>query len=132
MRVIVCGGRFEDLSKINKKYLLRKVEDGIITELVCGMAEGIDKQAYNLLKPLIPVHEYPALWEDLSDTPVQVRYNKYGKPYNMLAGPNRNLKMAKNADAIVVFNGGTGTADMKKQAKKQGLDIIGDFMEVLY
>jgi hypothetical protein len=132
MKVIVCGGRFNNLTERDKKYLLSKVDNGTITELVCGMAHGIDVQSYNLLKGKIPINEYPALWDDLTALPCLIKYNKYGKPYNALAGSNRNLLMAQNAEGIIAFPGGTGTENMVKQAKKIGITIIDNFMEVLY
>lgn len=132
MKVIVAGGRHESLTEEDKQYLLDKVKEGTITELVCGMAIGIDMDAYNLLRPLVPVHPYPALWDDLTAEPCLVKYNKYGQAYNACAGNNRNLLMAQNAEGLIVFDGGKGSRDMLKQAKKRGLKIIDNFMEVLY
>lgn len=132
MRVIVAGGRDTDLTEEDKAYLISKVKDGTITTLVSGEAAGIDIQAHKLLKHLVPVDPYPALWDDLTVEPCLVKYNKFGKAYNACAGNNRNLLMANNAEGLIVFDGGRGSMDMLKTSKKLGLKIIGNFMEVLY
>lgn len=132
MKVIVAGGRFDNIHKEGEDYLLHLVRSGILTTLVCGMADGIDMEAHNLLKPLVPIDEYPALWNDLSVTPCLVGYRKDGSAYNKLAGSNRNEVMAQNADAVVLFPGGTGTAHMRSMSKKYGLQILKDFGEILY
>jgi hypothetical protein len=58
----------------------------------------------------VPVKQFPADW------------NKYGKA----AGPIRNAQMAKYADAVILFPGGRGTANMRKLAKEHGLEILYD------
>lgn len=132
MKVIVAGGRYYNLTEEDKKYLLSKVKDETITTLICGMASGVDIQTYNLLKEVVPCEEYPALWDDLSVIPCNIKYTKQRKPYNSLAGPNRNAKMAENAEAVILFPGGTGTDNMYKQSKKYGLKIIKDMREILF
>jgi hypothetical protein len=47
-------------------------------------------------------------------------WNRLGKS----AGPVRNMKMAIYADAIVLFPGGAGTADMKKKIKALNKPIL--------
>jgi hypothetical protein len=97
MKVIIAGTRYKD--KVNKipfsDFVL--VAKGVersgynITEVVCGMAIGVDKlgEQYARLKNL-PVVEMPANW------------NAHGKA----AGPIRNREMAKYADAaIIVWDG---------------------------
>lgn len=132
MKVIIAGGRDIDLTEEDKQYLLNKVKDGTITELICGMANGVDIQAYNLLKNIVPIKEFPALWNDLTAEPCLIKYNKFNQPYNACAGNIRNLLMAQNAEGLIVFEGGRGSRDMLKTAKNLGLKIIDNFMEVLY
>jgi hypothetical protein len=132
MKVIVAGGRDVDLTEEDKQYLIDKVKDGTITTLVSGMASGIDIQSHDLLKEIVPIDPYPALWDDLTAEPCLIKYNKFGKAYNACAGNNRNLTMAQNAEALIVFEGGRGSRDMLKTSKKLGLKIIDNFMEVLY
>jgi hypothetical protein len=93
MKVIIAGTRYKD--KANKisfddyKLVAHGVERSgyEITEVVCGMAIGVDKlgEQYARMKN-IPVKEMPANW------------GMHGKA----AGPIRNRQMAKYADAAVV------------------------------
>lgn len=87
-----------------------------ITEVVCGMAKGVDlagkyfaENDWKLDYPLcsnnpIPVKEFPADWD------------KHGKA----AGHIRNKQMAEYADALLLIWDGTsrGSANMKQQMLK--------------
>lgn len=93
MKVIIAGTRYKD--KVNKipfddfKLIVEAVErSGFeITEVVCGMAIGVDKLGEQwAIANNIPVKEMPANW------------NAHGKA----AGPIRNRQMAEYADAAVV------------------------------
>ena len=110
MKVIIAGGRYGILSKGAKNSILRLVEQGKLTELVCGMAKGIDQEAYMLLKDKVPIKEFPADWDT------------YGKG----AGPIRNEQMAVYADAVILFRGNRGTDNMCINAERYGLEIIFD------
>jgi hypothetical protein len=52
-----------------------------------------------------------------------IKNGPYGK-YNALAGHNRNEEMAKYADAVVLFSGGSGTNNMHKTSLKHSLRIF--------
>lgn len=81
-----------------------------ITELVCGMAQGIDLIARGwALESGIPVKEFPAEW-DL---------------YGRAAGPRRNQQMAEYAEALIAIWDGksSGTKNMITKAEKLGLGI---------
>ena len=93
MKVIVAGTRYKD--KANKIPFddYRLVVEAIdrsgfeITEVVCGMAIGVDKLGEQwAIANNISVKEMPANW------------NAHGKA----AGPIRNRQMAEYADAAVI------------------------------
>lgn len=54
----------------------------------------------------------------------KIGIRKDGNKYNILAGFNRNEKMAEVADMLIYFKGGNGTNDMVQRAEKHGLQII--------
>lgn len=94
VKVIIAGTRYKD--KENKipfddfKLVIDSVErSGFeITEVVCGMAIGVDKLGEQwAIANNITVKEMPANW------------NAYGKA----AGPIRNRQMAEYADAAVII-----------------------------
>lgn len=115
-RVIIAGGRDFNDPELMMSFINQMMEEGFIPEqfiLVCGMAQGADLLAYELCKANgIECEAYPADWDDMSE-PCVVKYNKYGKPYNALAGTNRNVVMGKVADKLIAFhNGSRGTGNM--------------------
>lgn len=107
MRVLVCGGRtYTDYKRM--KEVLDTID---ITLLICGMAAGADRLAFNWAKrKQIPVYEFWAQW------------HKQGNS----AGPIRNSKMLRRGlpDLVVAFPGGVGTADMVKKAEKAGVKVL--------
>ena len=88
-KIIVAGSR--TLKSYNLVENIITFSGFNITELICGMAKGIDMTAYIWAKKNnIPVKEMPANWE------------KYGKRAGLL----RNEEMAKAADgAIIIWDG---------------------------
>lgn len=83
--------------------------------LVCGMARGADIMAHRLFKHnQMPYREFDASWKDIKTKPCRVKYNKYGSPYNVLAGINRNHNMGDVSDILIAFwnKTSTGTKDM--------------------
>ena len=111
MKVIIAGGRQYQLTEEDWVYLGTLP----ITEVVSGCARGADKggEEWALYNDL-PVKRFPADW------------NSYGKG----AGFIRNRAMAKYANAVVLFPGGRGTANMFKEAEKVGIKIY-DRREVI-
>lgn len=109
MRILVCGGRdYDDAHEVSIALTayLRKFD-----VLICGMARGADRLAYDFAKEHgIPVEEYPADW------------SKYPKA----AGPIRNQEMLDKGkpDVVIYFPGGNGTADMVARAQKQGVKCV--------
>lgn len=111
MRVLVCGGRtWTDFDSVYG--LLDDVHDERPIECVIeGNSRGVDRMAgYWARKNSIHNLKFPALWE------------KYGKS----AGPRRNLQMIVEGkpDLVIAFPGGKGTADMVRQAKLAGVEIL--------
>lgn len=109
MRILVCGGRdFSDSILLNKT--LRDFFFGPEDVLICGMARGADRMAYDWVKARdILIEEYPAEWD------------KHGKA----AGFIRNQDMLDSGvDVVVAFPGGRGTADMVRRARKAGVEVV--------
>ncbi|CAB4162888.1 Mycobacteriophage D29, Gp61 [uncultured Caudovirales phage] len=103
MKIVIAGSRtIKDSAAVAKAIERSKFE---ITEVVCGMATGVDKigQQWGIMHG-IPVKEFPADWD------------KYGNS----AGPIRNRKMAEYADAaIIIWDGSSpGSRNMIKEIKK--------------
>ena len=108
MKLIIAGGRDEELSTFDlyKIALFCLVHD--VSEIVNGGATGVDAQAAGFAtNAQIPIKVFHADWE------------KHGKA----AGPIRNAEMAAYADAVVLFPGGKGTESMYQEAKKAGIKI---------
>ncbi len=124
IKTIIAGGRNINYSE----PLLDSIrESGFeITEVVSGTAKGVDKLGEEwALNNLIPVISFPADWSDLTSPDAVVRYSKFGKPYNAVAGHLRNEKMAEYADSLILIWDGSssGSSDMLRRAKIHGLKI---------
>lgn len=105
MKVVIAGCRYSDVeAKIifsDYNLLIDTIEkSGLdITEVVCGMAIGVDRMGEQWARRYnIPIKEMPADW------------NTYGKG----AGPIRNRAMAEYADAAIILWDGKseGTRNM--------------------
>lgn len=109
MKVIVAGSR-----SIRDEELVREaIYDSQfgITELVCGMAAGVDKLAYRwALSNKLPVRKFFPNW----------------RKYGVAAGPLRNEQMAQYADALVaVWDGSSrGTKHMIASMKSLGKPVF--------
>lgn len=110
MKVVVCGGRNEHLSDERLRALteaLWQLNDGLLV-LLLGGASGIDEDVRRASIPLgYPYRLFPADW----------------KTHGKVAGPLRNAQMASEADAVIAFPGGRGTADMVGKARKIGIPV---------
>jgi hypothetical protein len=108
MKTIIAGSRtIKDFGVVCNATLKSGFE---ITEVVCGMAEGVDKLGRKwAIDASIPVKEFPADWA------------KFGRA----AGLIRNVEMAHYAEALIlVWNGvSRGSAHMLLTAQKLGLKI---------
>ena len=122
MKVIIAGGRdFDDYDRLKKAI----EQSGFnITEVVSGGAKGADSLGEQWASENgIVVTPFPAKWNDLKQEGAVIKINKWGRKYNAMAGFSRNEKMAEYADALIAVEGGNGTADMIKRAKKHKLQI---------
>ena len=109
MKVIIAGGRNFIYDEYHVKWLINKLKEIEADEVVCGMAPGADMFGYKVAKHMgLKIKEFPAKWKEFGPS----------------AGPIRNEEMAKYADACILFLGGKGTANMKKNAIKYGLKVI--------
>ena len=110
-RVIIAGSRsFEDYDMLVRTMdmVLRNITDEI--QVVCGMAAGADTLGERYAKERrYQIAYFPADWK------------KYGRA----AGFNRNVEMAKHADALVAFWDGKskGTKHMLDIAQRYGLRV---------
>lgn len=118
MKTIIAGSRtIQHLDFVwNVISMCPWIDD--ITEVVSGTCRGVDRMGEVYAKTRKwPIKRFPANW----------------KAYGKKAGPMRNEKMARYADAlIVVWDGESkGTKNMIKEAKKYGLRIFRITIEVL-
>lgn len=122
MNVAVIGSRdFEDY------ILLEKVLNGFDIHLITsGGARGADSLAEKYAKNKgIDVSIIEAKWDDFSE-PCVVKYNRYGKKYNTLAGFKRNQEIIKDVDLVIAFWDGQspGTRDSIKKAEQLEKTVI--------
>ena len=113
MRVLICGGRDYDDYDTFKTCLSAKQVAVPFTVIIHGAATGADTMADKYAKN----HNIAALSFPVS----KADWKKYGKS----AGPRRNRQMLRDGkpDLIMAFPGGSGTADMVKQARKAGVPV---------
>lgn len=122
MRTIIAGSR-----SIDEYAMVCHVLESVpweITEVVCGMAPGVDIQGKRWADEAgITVVPFKADWDNIEVPGAAVRYHKNGKPYNAAAGVFRNQYMADYAEALAVLWDGEspGTMDMVKRAYKNSL-----------
>ena len=109
MKTIIAGTRtIEDKNVIYLAISKSKFE---ITQVVSGKAKGVDSIGEEwAVENDVSIAEFPAHWQQFG--------NK--------AGPLRNQEMAEYADALIVVWDGhsTGTKDMIKRAKRNGLKVF--------
>lgn len=109
MRLIIAGGRTYTFTDDDLTYLYELTQKYEIVEIISGGAKGADTNAKMFAQSMeIPFTEFPANW---------------GK-YKQRAGYLRNVEMAKNGNAVVLFPGGNGTNMMYDIAKEKGLKIF--------
>lgn len=110
-RVLVAGGRkYADMDRLRE--VLGHIHGQVgITNIIHGGATGADTLAGVWAREnRVSVVMFPADWD------------RFGKA----AGPIRNRKMLDvgQPDLVVLFPGGTGTANMEQQALLAGLQVI--------
>lgn len=105
MKLIVTGGRGYYLTQHDIERL--NAIDGV-SEVVSGGFRGADETGES--------------WADSAGLPVK-RFLPDWVTYGSAAGTIRNKQMAEYADAVVLFPGGKGTANMKQEAEKARIKI---------
>jgi len=130
--MIVAGGRNFKGSFADFKLVRKAVRKYGIKIIVSGKASGADTFGEFCADILgLKVKHFPAAWDDLTVDPCIVKIRWDGSKYNVLAGHNRNKKMAEYTDYVFLFPGGGGTANMRKEAKLVGKKIVFDKGEFL-
>lgn len=111
MRVLVCGGRdytdrdhvYRELDRLHKRLMIDVVIE--------GDASGVDRMAgYWARKNRVDNRKFKADWARLGKAAGHVR--------------NRQMLEIGQPHLVVAFPGGRGTANMVKQARDAGLDVI--------
>lgn len=122
--LIVAGGRkFTDYTQLTLE--INNLVDYELTNhmvsIVSGMAPGVDIMAWEFCKEFqVNCIEMPADWEDVTINGAVVKYHDNGRPYNVVAGHQRNARMAKIGDGLLAMWDGrsTGTGDMIDRMNK--------------
>ena len=119
MRVIICGGRDQHLTRKDRAWLDAFHQRCRLTVVVHGAAAGIDTDA-----------EAWATARGIPTVPMPAHWARHGKA----AGPIRNRAMlavllerppfVSSALAVLAFPGGRGTANMVAQARRHDLAIF--------
>lgn len=124
IRLIIAGGRDYRLTPADIEKLDNIRLGGGIAEVVSGGATGADEDGASWArKHWLNVEYFPADWNGLSQPDAIIKTRRDGRQFDAYAGPRRNRQMAEYADAVALFPGGDGTADMYKAAKAAGLKI---------
>lgn len=112
MKLLVCGGRKYKDYKTLCKVLDNLHKERPITLLIQGEALGADKLAksWAVSRGIPTTNEFHAKWKEFGNA----------------AGPIRNREMLDKGkpDAILAFEGGSGTADMVSAANAAGVERI--------
>lgn len=135
IKIIVAGprdyGDEKHVHSILNKEIPKHGNKEDIT-IISGMARGVDTIAYNWAKENgYKVDPHPANWDDLTEQPSCIEINGWGEYYNKCAGYNRNERMAKIGDILIlIWDGKTsGSGNMRENAEKYGLKIIEFIIE---
>ncbi len=127
MKVIIAGGRdfnnYPLLCNVCDYLLQNQIDVTIIT----GMAVGADMLGYHYARERgYKIIKKPAKWNDVEGKPKnEVKVNRGGNKYWVLAGHARNIEMANEGDVLIAFwdKKSTGTRHMIHEASKRGLKI---------
>jgi hypothetical protein len=131
INIIFAGGRDFTNEYIALEIVIDAYKKGFISQFneligLSGKAIGADTTFSKVLSSNgVQVLEYPAKWNDLDAEPMQKATNKYGTPYNRLAGFNRNRLMADIGEKLVVaWNGSAGTKHMIETMIKRDKPVL--------
>ena len=126
-KILICGSR--SITDRDLIWTAIKESGFDITECVCGMARGVDAESRLIcLKLGIQVTEFPAFWEDFTESPCKIKIDRNGRPYNCLSGLNRNKRMidyvCPDGKVIAIHNFSSGTLSTIKMARDRGLEVF--------
>jgi hypothetical protein len=130
VKCIVAGSRGYDDYAFFSKVIFDHIErffKGRSLIFISGKAKtGADAMIIRFCKEHgFPWAEFPADWDDVKAPGAVVRPNKItGKPYNIVAGHQRNRQMAiAGTDLLSFFDGSSkGTLNMIATAKECGIE----------
>lgn len=112
MKTIIAGSlSITDRGALEQAIAAARDKGIEVTEVLCGGAPGVDTLGYHWARGhFVPVEIYAANWK------------RWGKR----AGPMRNARMVRDADAaIFVWDGvSRGTADCINQAEHKGIPYL--------
>lgn len=126
-RLLVCGGRsfgraaflFRTLDQLHAEHQFR--------DFMQGGASGADALAKGWARthPEIVRWQCKTDWNDLSHPDAVIKVRPDGSKYDARAGLRRNTRMLEwLPDLVVAFPGGDGTADMMRQARAAGVEVM--------
>lgn len=113
LKLIIAGGRDYNPTGLEafeaKVWLDRIADEYEVTRVISGCAKGADALGERWAEERgLSIDRFHADWDQLGPR----------------AGPIRNARMAKHADALAVFPGGRGTASMVALARTRKLKIF--------
>ncbi len=134
IRTIVAGSRgFDDyilFADCMEKFVADYTDKFIF---ISGMApSGADAMIVQWCQEKgYPWSEFPADWKDISSPNAVIKYRN-GKPYNVLAGFNRNAEMADIATDLITFYDGVspGTRDMIELGRDKKLHVLTIYVDI--
>jgi hypothetical protein len=127
MRCLVYGGR-DYRNRERLFYVLDALHENYgITAILHGDAQGADRLGKAWARSRGVLHiPFAARWDDIDVPGAVICYRRDGTAYNVLAGFQRNQKMADQRPEIAIeCPGGKGTADMADRLEAAG---IGPFV----
>ena len=143
MNLIVAGGRNFNNSQLGFKLIDAVTANTHKSEItiVCGKAAGGDtcgEEWYELHKHEgVQISYHIPNWDNIEEEGAVVKYNRFGKPYNAVAGHWRNSDMENTCTHLLAFwdQKSKGTRDMITKIKKSGkpyrvFDYDGNLLEV--
>jgi len=126
--LIIAGTRtFNDyeLLELETARFMRENNLKLPISIVSGKANGADSLGETFAKKFgFPIIDMPAEWDKNNGlSPIYIKYNKFGKPYNSRAGHDRNENMAKISQYCIIFHDGKskGSLNMKENCEKYDL-----------
>ena len=124
MILIVSGGRNYEFTETDIKFLDSIVEQYGVEKIITGecMMPHPDTGIYEISGADKYGREY-ARNNNLNYQGFPVKPWEW-KQLGRKAGPLRNRRMAQEADAVILFNGGSGTQSMYNEAMEAGLIIF--------